>query len=39
MPRGTRGQISGNDEGGRYFACRYCGKYRESAAAIMRYRD
>jgi hypothetical protein len=28
-----------NDEGGRYFACQYCAKYKESAAAIMRYRD
>jgi hypothetical protein len=26
-----------NDEGGQYYSCRYCGKYKETAAAIMRY--
>jgi hypothetical protein len=26
-----------NDEGGQYYACRYCGKYHETGKAIIRY--
>ena len=26
-----------NDEGGQWYSCRYCGKYKETGQAIMRY--
>jgi len=26
------------NEGQHYYSCRYCGKYKESATAIMRYK-